>query len=107
MPIAKELQFTFEEPPDDEKSPEADRFHALMLLSVWEETVEAQEQAAFWTREKEREKEVAKDKGQAKLKGAIRAVGLNARLQQHGRQPSTVSEHSYIAAHAEPTEAIF
>ena len=47
LPFAKELQFTFEEPPD-EGTAEADRYHALMLLSLWEEMTEAQELAAYW-----------------------------------------------------------
>jgi len=48
LPLGRELQFNFEEPPDTDTA-ECDRFYALMLLSCWEETVEALCRASFWS----------------------------------------------------------
>lgn len=51
LPIARELTFKYEiEEPPPAHTAEADRFHALVLLAVWEETLEAQQQTEFWTR---------------------------------------------------------
>ena len=78
LPLGRELQFNFEEPPDTDTA-ECDRFHALMLLSCWEETIEAHERASYWIAKKEHEKE--EKEGNAKLKGAVRAQGLALKLQ--------------------------
>jgi len=52
LPVARELSFKYEaEDPPEEQTAESDRFYAYMLLAVWEETIEAQEQHAFWKRE--------------------------------------------------------
>ena len=73
LPLGRELQFNFEEPPDTDTA-ECDRFHALMLLSCWEETIEAHERASYWIAKKEHEKE--EKEGNAKLKAAAQEMML-------------------------------
>jgi len=96
LPLARELQFNFEEPPDTETA-ECDRFHALMLLACWEETAEAEEQAAFWVAMREGERPAKKKN--VKLKGAIKAHGLALKLQA-AKERQAAERH---AAH--PSEA--
>ena len=93
LPLARELQFNFEEPPDDARTAECDRYHALMLLACWEEIVEAEQQAAYWAslRESEKtERQKTRTAAASKLKGAARAQLLARRLQA-GMPPSEAS----------------
>ena len=91
LPLARELLFNFEEPPES-GSAEADRYHALQLLAVLEETIEAQELTTFWQHntmlDKERSHQhhhhhPAKDKehhGAGALKGVVRKAALVNKL---------------------------
>ena len=93
LPLARELQFNFEEPPADGDTAECDRYHALMLLACWEEIVDAEQQAAFWSARREGEKTQASRwdvaghastrrlKAGTRLRGAVRAQCVAHRLQ--------------------------
>jgi len=49
LPVARELTFTYDlADPPPEVTAEADRFYLLMLLSVWEETIELRKHCKFW-----------------------------------------------------------
>ena len=82
LPLARELQFNYEEPPEPQTA-EADRFHALELLSVWEEQIEARELAGYWTYHHHVGRAGRKDAKIQKvtLKKALRAGNAVARLQ--------------------------
>lgn len=93
LPLARELQFNFEEPPEPGTS-EADRYHALELLSVWEERIEAQELAAFWAYHGQAERKVKELRKEHKtqLKSALRAGAWAA----HGRRMDGPGMHAAI-----------
>ena len=89
LPCGRELIIHFEEAPDLETE-DADRFHGLQLLAIWEEMVEAQEQATFWsTQSKKRSTRGSACKSaapNARLRGAVRANRLVAMLQLNAQQ---------------------
>ena len=87
LPVARELtiRFDFAEPPP-EATMEADCFHLLLLLSVWEETIEVRKQCAFWsvrqqTASLSASKMAAGDKSIADLPDDFGGTGGKARLQ--------------------------
>ena len=72
LPLARELQFNFEEPPSGATA-ECDRYRGLMLLACWEETLEAEARTAFWQEAKEGEKLERRERAHEK-KGAVRGA---------------------------------
>jgi len=108
LPVAKQLTFRydFEEPPP-QNTAEADRFHLLMLLSIWEETIEVRKQCSFWGCD-EQQKVDAKgpgNAGKARLQGAVTAVTLATNCQAtQGQAPANApaphSPQQQLVAHS-------
>jgi len=86
LPVARELSFKYDaEDPPEEQTAESDRFYAYMLLAVWEETIEAQEQHAFWKREEPAPLPRAGIRaGKMGLTGVIAAIRLGIGGQEGG-----------------------
>ena len=75
LPVARELRFNFEEPPDPQTE-EADRYHALELLAVWEERLEALEAARFWSHHSTKPEKNVGQRGKVNLRRAVHKASV-------------------------------